>query len=153
MAIPHTDDAPCGTAGRPCEDDKPSVKPASSDEARLTVVLAVVEASEVLPSKHFIGAQHVEAALVQSPIALGWVACDSHGITVATKNSLVKCDECGSYGLTPELSRPAAGYTNPVDAEKRARLERIVRLQQTTGAEHEDQRTSRNPQCKDGEAR
>ena len=106
--MPHADDAPCGTAGRPCENDKPRVKPTSGDEARFTVVLAVIYASEVRPSKHFIGAQHVEAALVQSPIALGWVACDSHAINVATLIVFVKHEICCFCWLTPELSRAAA---------------------------------------------
>ena len=107
MAMPHADDAPCGTAGRPCENDKPRVKPTSGDEARFTVVLAVIYASEVRPSKHFIGAQHVEAALVQSPIALGWVACDSHAINVATLIGFVKHEICCFCWLTPEIRRPA----------------------------------------------
>ena len=106
--MPHADDAPCGTAGRPCENDKPRVKPTSGDEARFTVVLAVIYASEVRPSKHFIGAQHVEAALVQSPIAPGWVACDSHAINVATLIGFVKHEICCFCWLTPELSRTAA---------------------------------------------
>jgi len=105
--MPHADDAPCGTAGRPCENDKPRVKPTSGDEARFTVVLAVIYASEVRPSKHFIGAQHVEAALVQSPIALGWVACDSHAINVATLIVFVKHEICCFCWLTLELSRRA----------------------------------------------
>lgn len=79
--MPHADDAPCGTAGRPCEDDKPSVKPASGDEAGLAVVLAVICASEVRPDKHFASAQHVEAALLQSPLTLRRVASDSHALT------------------------------------------------------------------------
>ena len=96
--MPHADDAPCGTAGRPCENDEPGVKPAGSDEPRLAIVLAVVYASEVRPSKHFIGAQHVEAALMQSQFALGWVACDSHDINVATKSGFVKCENAASAG-------------------------------------------------------
>jgi len=96
--MPHADDAPCGTAGRPCENDEPCVKPAGSDEPRLAIVLAVVYASEVRPSKHFIGAQHVEAALMQSQFALGWVACDSHDINVATKSGFVKCENAASAG-------------------------------------------------------
>jgi hypothetical protein len=59
MAVPHADDAPCSAARRPCEDDKPSVKPASSDETRLTVVLAVVYASEMRAGKHVFGAEQV----------------------------------------------------------------------------------------------
>ncbi len=96
--MPHADDASCGAARRPCEDNEPCVKPASGDEARLAVVLAVVCAGEVLPSKHFIGAQHVEAALVQSHFALGWVACDSHDLNVATKNGTVKYRELAAAG-------------------------------------------------------
>ena len=59
MAMPHADDAPCGAARRPCEDDKPSVKPAGRDEARLTVVLAVVRASEMRAGKDIFGAEQV----------------------------------------------------------------------------------------------
>ena len=81
--------------------------------------MAVVYASEVRPSKHFIGAQHVEAALVQSPFALGWVACDSHVINVATQSGFVKCEGCCFCRLTPQSSR----------ATKRHRLERIVSAQ------------------------
>ena len=105
--MPHADDAPCGTAGRPCENDEPCVKPAGSDEPRLAIVLAVVYASEVRPSKHFIGEQHVEAALMQSQFALGWVACDSHAINVATLIGFVKHEICCFCWLTPELSRAA----------------------------------------------
>jgi len=59
MAVPHADDAPRGAARRPCEDDKSSVKPAGSDEARLAVILAVVYASEMRAGKHFFGAEQV----------------------------------------------------------------------------------------------
>lgn len=68
--MPHADDAPCGTTGRPCEDNKPRVQPASGDEARFAVVLAVIYASEVRSGKHFDGTQHVQAAFVQSPSRL-----------------------------------------------------------------------------------
>ena len=107
MAMPHADDAPCGTAGCPCENDKSRIEPASTDEARLAVVLTVIYASEVRPSKHFVCAQHVQAAFVQSPFALRRVACDSHAINVATKTSCVKYELNCFCWLTPELSRLA----------------------------------------------
>jgi hypothetical protein len=59
MAVPHADDAPCGAAWRPCEDDKPGVKPTGGDEARLAIVLAVVCASEMRACKDFFGAEQV----------------------------------------------------------------------------------------------
>jgi len=79
--MPHADDASCGAAGRPCEDDEPSVEPAGGDEARLAIVLAVIHASEVRPGRHFAGAQHVEAAIVQGLGAFDSVASDSHALT------------------------------------------------------------------------
>ena len=107
--MPHADDAPCGTTRRPWENDKPRVQPTRGDEARLAVVLAIIQASEVRPSKHFIGAQHVEAALVQSPIALGWIACDSHAINVATINDFVKRETYGFCWLTSAKDFPVPG--------------------------------------------
>ena len=88
--MPHADDAPCGAAGRPCKDNEPRIKPASGDESGLAVVLAIICASEMQPSEHFVSAQHVEAALMQSPLALGWIACDAHAINVSTKKPAVK---------------------------------------------------------------
>jgi hypothetical protein len=90
--MPHADDAPCGTTGRPCEDDEPSVEPPGGDKARLTVVLAIIYAGEVRPGKCFLRAKHVQAAFVQGPLALGWVTCDSHGIIVSTEKESVKRD-------------------------------------------------------------
>lgn len=60
--------------------------------------MAVVWAGEVRPSKHFPGAQHVKAALLQSQCALGWVACDPHSINVATQMRAVKFSELASAG-------------------------------------------------------
>lgn len=57
------------------------------------MVMPVVQASEVRPSEHFIGTQHVKAALVQSQCALGWIACDSHDVNVATQKRTVKRSE------------------------------------------------------------
>jgi hypothetical protein len=59
MAVPHADDAPCGAARRPCENDKSSVKPTGGDETRLTIVLAIVCASEMRAGKDLFGAEQV----------------------------------------------------------------------------------------------
>jgi hypothetical protein len=59
MAVPHADDAPCGAARRPCENDKSRVKPTGGDETRLAIVLAVVYASEMRAGKDFFGAEQV----------------------------------------------------------------------------------------------
>lgn len=106
MAMSHADDAPCDTAGRPCENDKSGIKPTSRDETRLAVIPAVIHASEMRPSKDFVGAQHVHATLVQNPFALGWVARDSHHINVATINNPVKQ---GPSHLAAHLVSQASG--------------------------------------------
>jgi len=64
MAVPHADDAPCDAARCPCEDDNSSVKPTGGDESRLTIVLAVVCASEVRAGKDLFGAEQVQATLI-----------------------------------------------------------------------------------------
>jgi len=64
MAVPHADDAPCGAARRPCENDKSSVKPTGGDEARLAIVLAIVRASEMLAGEDVLGAEQVQATLL-----------------------------------------------------------------------------------------
>src|SRR6185312_16025022 len=89
MAMPHTDDASCDAARRPCEHDKPRIEPTRCDEARLAVVLAIICAREVRPGKNFLCSAHVQTALLQCPFAFCRVAGDPHGLTVATINCAV----------------------------------------------------------------
>ena len=76
--MPHADDASCGTAWRPCENDKPGVEPADGDEAGFAVVLAVVGAGEMQTGKRFVGAQKIQAARLLRPQTFCRVACDPH---------------------------------------------------------------------------
>src|SRR5579875_2546283 len=69
MAMPHTDDASCGAARRPCEHDKPGIDPPRRDEARLAVVLPIICASEVRPGKDFLCSSHVQTTFLQRPFA------------------------------------------------------------------------------------
>lgn len=98
MAVPHADDAPGGAARRPCKDDKSIVKPTGRDEARFTVVLAVVCASEMRAGKDVFGAEQIQAPLLKRPSAFGGVARDPHGLNVATENGSVKPRECMAAG-------------------------------------------------------
>jgi hypothetical protein len=92
MAVPHTDDAPCSAARRPCKYDNSRIEPTSCDEAWFSVFLAIIVPREMRFRKDFFGAEHVQVALPQSPLVLGRVAGDPHGLNVATKKPHVKRD-------------------------------------------------------------
>jgi hypothetical protein len=59
MAVPHADDAPRGAAWRSCEHNESSVQLTGGDEARLTIVLAVVGASKMRAGEDLFGAEQV----------------------------------------------------------------------------------------------
>lgn len=84
MAVPHADDASCNAARRPCENHKSRVEPTDGNESRLAVVFSVIRAGEMRPGKNLSGANQIQSALLQGPIALLGAAGDSHGLSVAT---------------------------------------------------------------------
>jgi hypothetical protein len=96
--MPHIDNASGRTPGCPHKHDYFGIEPARSDEPRLTIVKTVVWARQVQASKNLFDPAHVQAPRLQRVQALGWIAGDAHGLSVATFNArvnlTVKATEC-----------------------------------------------------------
>ena len=63
MTMSHADDASGRSPRSPDKDDESGLEPTHRNEARLTVIFAIVNASEVEPRKHFVGATHIETPI------------------------------------------------------------------------------------------
>ena len=80
ICFPHADEAAGTASGRPDHHDKAGIQPTRGDEARLTIVLPVVRASQVSAEEHFGGTREIEASLSQSGRPLGGIELDGHKI-------------------------------------------------------------------------
>jgi hypothetical protein len=90
MTMPNADDSPCNATWSPNQDDDSIVQPAGRDVARLAIIEAVVNASQMSAGKNLSGSPHVEPALAKQRFSLLRVAGNAHVLSVATINTHVK---------------------------------------------------------------
>jgi hypothetical protein len=90
MTMPNADDSPCNATWSPNQDDNSFVQPAGGDVARLAIIEAVVNASQMSAGKNLSGSPHIEPPLAKQRFSLLRVAGNAHVLSVATINANVK---------------------------------------------------------------
>ncbi len=89
MTMPNADDSPCNATWSPNQDDDSFVQPAGGNVARLAIIEAVVNASQMSAGKNLSGSPHVETPLAKQRFSLLRVAGNAHVLSVATINPRV----------------------------------------------------------------
>ena len=106
MTMPNADNSPCNATWSPNQYHDSIVQPAGRDVARLAIIEAVVNASQMSAGKNLSGSPHVEPALAKQHFSLLRVAGNAHVLIVATINPHVNSPAPLRLPSTFELSRP-----------------------------------------------